>query len=325
MKRLLFLALAVPALAQDPATGAPLVTRSYPVLPTIEETELEALGEIGDDGFVIQMSPDKISTSDWLRGYAAERGVSWPEGSEVAYLPSIGRVRMRNTEANHAILRDILAEWSTDATVVVGLRYLVSDTSSADPFAALPTVRDAERPADAPAVRARVVETNAFSPLLAAAQNIRVHDAAPQFTSWGRREWTAIVTHTWRVPTCSSTTVVWNIGTEAPDSNGLFRVSLKATLSGKPDSDAERTSARYEATASLTLGSSDMLLLGPVPVANISTNAVAWFTMTVAPALHSDEDPFALDSHAESAEKTHAESAENAEPQPHAEFAERAE
>ena len=321
------LALALPSLAQDPATNAPLVTRSYRVAPTIEEAKLPALYAIGDDDITIFTSSDTISTSDWLREYAAERGVSWPVGSELAYLPSIGQVRVRNTETNHTILRDILAQWSTDRMVAIGLRCLVSDADT-DPFAALPTVRDADRPADAPAVRARVVETEAFAPLLAAAKSIRVHDDIPHFTSWGRRQMAATVSHEWRVPKCFSTTVAWNVVAEEPGTNGLSRVSLKATLSGNPDPDAERISAHYAATASLALGGTDQLLLGPVPAGNISTNpnAVAWFAVTVTPAWLADEDPFAPDFHAESADdESHAESAENAEVEPHAEAAEGAE
>ena len=114
---------AVPCLAQDPATSAapaaePLVARSYPVLPTIEATKILDCGAPDDQDGPFRISkPNALEppTSVWLKGYAAARGVTWPEGSDLVYEPYRGEVRAFNTEANHAILRDILAQWQRQA------------------------------------------------------------------------------------------------------------------------------------------------------------------------------------------------------------------
>ena len=56
-------------------------------------------------------TPPLTSFEDWFRGYTAERGVSWPEGSSLAYSPLLGRIDVRNTEANHALFRRVVARW----------------------------------------------------------------------------------------------------------------------------------------------------------------------------------------------------------------------
>ena len=298
------LALALPALAQDPATNA----------ATAQTTESSStVGMVDLDSVKLSVLLDQAREA-YATGQCET--ANWLTSEILRFDPTNAPALEFLRQSRHVRHVEEIYAPRTNVTVVIGLRCLVSDTSAADPFAALPNVRDAERPADAPAVRARVVETEAFAPLLAAAKNIRVHDDIPRFTCWGRRDWVATVSHAWRVPKCFSTTVSWNVVAEEPDTNGLSRVSLKATLSGNPDPDAERTSAQYAAAASLTLGGADQLLLGPVPASNISTNpnAIAWFAVTVAPAWLSDEDPFSPDFHTESAEpELHAKSAKRAE------------
>ena len=114
---------AVPCLAQDPATSAapaaePLVARSYPVLPIIDQTMMIDCGREEEPNGLIRISKEsdtEISAADWLKGYTAKRGVTWPEGSAIEWVPIRGEVRAFNTEANHAILRDIVAQWQRQA------------------------------------------------------------------------------------------------------------------------------------------------------------------------------------------------------------------
>ena len=105
---------AATARAQDPAT---LVDRSYPVLPPIQETYLQSVDHDYDPDpnapwrLSTGPTPPLTSFEDWFRGYTAERGVTWPEGSSLSYLPLLGRIDVRNTEANHALFRFIVARW----------------------------------------------------------------------------------------------------------------------------------------------------------------------------------------------------------------------
>ena len=105
---------AAAARAQDPAT---LVDRSYPVLPLILETYLMSVDPDYDPNpnapwcLSVPRDPPLPSFEDWFRGYTADRGVSWPEGSSLAWLPLFGRIDVRNTEANHALFRRVVARW----------------------------------------------------------------------------------------------------------------------------------------------------------------------------------------------------------------------
>ena len=109
------LALAVAtARAQDPAT---LVDRSYPVLPPIQEAYRLSVDPDYDPNpnapwrLSAPRDPPLPSFEDWFRDYTAEYGVTWPEGSSRSYLPLFGRIDVRNTEANHALFRFIVARW----------------------------------------------------------------------------------------------------------------------------------------------------------------------------------------------------------------------
>ena len=117
MKKLaLVLPLLALAAAADPAE--PLVARSYPVLPIIDQTMVIDCGWEEEPNGLIRISKEsdtEISTADWLKGYTAKRGVTWPEGSAIEWVPIRGEVRAFNTEANHAILRDIVAQWQRQA------------------------------------------------------------------------------------------------------------------------------------------------------------------------------------------------------------------
>ncbi len=104
--------------AAAPAAADALVDRSYPVLPTIQEAHLQSVDPDYDPNpnapwrlSTGPTTPPLTSFEDWFRGYTAERGVSWPEGSSLAYSPLLGRIDVRNTEANHALFRRVVARW----------------------------------------------------------------------------------------------------------------------------------------------------------------------------------------------------------------------
>ena len=119
MKRLLLLAVLTAGLCPDRSAAADaLVDRSYPVLPLIQEAHLQSVNPDYDSNpnapwrlSTGPTTPPLTSFEDWFRGYTAERGVSWPEGSSLAYSPLLGRIDVRNTEANHALFRRVVARW----------------------------------------------------------------------------------------------------------------------------------------------------------------------------------------------------------------------
>ena len=112
-----FVLAAAAVAAAAPAAADALVDRSYPVLPLILETYLMSVDPDYDPNpnapwcLSVPRDPPLPSFEDWFRGYTAERGVSWPEGSSLVRSELFGRVDVRNTEANHALFRDIVARW----------------------------------------------------------------------------------------------------------------------------------------------------------------------------------------------------------------------
>ena len=147
---LLFLALAAARAAADDAA---LVTRRYDVLPSIESYFTPDSGNPGDP-FVFRVcgqGDNGAGVEDALRDYAAERGVTWPEGSGVEYLPASGCVEMRNTEANHAVFRDVVARFAAfqirvraqfvsvapDAVAALGLEDVLGGSLAPEEWSAL--------------------------------------------------------------------------------------------------------------------------------------------------------------------------------------------
>ena len=147
---LLFLALAAARAAADDAA---LVTRRYDVLPSIESYFTPCSDNPGDP-FVLRVcgqGDNGAGVGDALRDYAAERGVTWPEGSGVEYLPASGCVEMRNTEANHAVFRDVVARFAAfqiraraqfvsvapDAVAALGLEDVLGGSLAPEEWAAL--------------------------------------------------------------------------------------------------------------------------------------------------------------------------------------------
>ena len=146
---LLFLAFAAARAAADDAA---LVTRRYDVLPSIESYFTPGSGNPGDPFVLACGSTDSAPlVGDALRDYAAERGVTWPEGSGVEYLPASGCVEMRNTEANHAVFRDVVARFAAfqiraraqfvsvapDAVAALGLEDVLGGSLAPEEWAAL--------------------------------------------------------------------------------------------------------------------------------------------------------------------------------------------
>ena len=140
------------AAARAAADDAALVTRRYDVLPSIVSYFTPDSGNPGDPFVLACGSTDSAPlVGDALRDYAAERGVTWPEGSGVEYLPASGCVEMRNTEANHAVFRDVVARFaafqiraqaqfvsvSPDAVAALGLEDVLGGSLAPEEWSAL--------------------------------------------------------------------------------------------------------------------------------------------------------------------------------------------
>jgi len=152
MKKLAILLLALIAAARAAADDAALVTRRYDVLPSIESYFTPGSGNPADPFALVRGSTDSAPlVGDALRDYAAERGVTWPEGSGVEYLPASGCVEMRNTEANHALFRDVVARFAAfqiraraqfvsvapDAVAALGLEDVLGGSLAPEEWSAL--------------------------------------------------------------------------------------------------------------------------------------------------------------------------------------------
>ena len=91
-----------------------LITRSYNILPTITERVSAAQNEMGDGGkkgeggnFLGQ--EDMSGKQDW-KAVFGDFGVPWPEGSSIAYIPTIGKLRVKNTAENLAVFEQVLED-----------------------------------------------------------------------------------------------------------------------------------------------------------------------------------------------------------------------
>ena len=88
-----------------------LVHRMYNVLPSIGErlTQIGSAREGGggsDDPFGITAGKVE-ATSDW-KEFFGKLGVPWPDGSTVEYMPSIGKLVVKNTATNLSTLEQVL-------------------------------------------------------------------------------------------------------------------------------------------------------------------------------------------------------------------------
>ncbi|MBR4170024.1 MAG: hypothetical protein IKR48_00070 [Kiritimatiellae bacterium] len=90
-----------------------LITRSYNVLSSISDRVSAAQSEIasskkgGDNTFLQQ--DDMSQKQDW-KAFFGELGVQWPEGSSIAYVSTIGKLRVKNTAENLAVFEQVLED-----------------------------------------------------------------------------------------------------------------------------------------------------------------------------------------------------------------------
>ena len=90
-----------------------LITRSYNVLSSISErvssaqTEMASSKKGGDNTFLQQ--DDMSQKQDW-KVFFGDLGVQWPEGSSIAYVSTIGKLRVKNTAENLAVFEQVLED-----------------------------------------------------------------------------------------------------------------------------------------------------------------------------------------------------------------------
>ena len=94
------------------ATTDEMQHRMYSVLPTIQEVQL-SLGGGRQGGSGDQDDPwtlgggERKANDDW-KTFFGDLGVAWPDGSTVKYMPTIGKLVVRNTPDNLATLEQVL-------------------------------------------------------------------------------------------------------------------------------------------------------------------------------------------------------------------------
>ena len=106
-----------------------LIHRMYNVLPSIGE-RINTIGGSdnqgsGDSGDPFAMSAGTTeTTTDW-KGFFQKLGVNWPDESSVTYMPSIGKLVVKNTATNLATLEQVLGALNvTPFQVEVEVRFV---------------------------------------------------------------------------------------------------------------------------------------------------------------------------------------------------------
>ena len=90
--------------------------RYYPVVPSFCERMMFACEDMKNvESEVVADETD--DEGDW-KLFFARFDVTWPEGSSIRYIPAIGKLRVRNTPENHALLADALREMRANPTLV---------------------------------------------------------------------------------------------------------------------------------------------------------------------------------------------------------------
>ena len=89
-----------------------LIHRMYNVLPNIVERTVSLGGSnasgSGDSGDPFAISTGEVkATTDW-KAFFSKLGVAWPDESTVEYMPSIGKLVVKNTASNLATLEQVL-------------------------------------------------------------------------------------------------------------------------------------------------------------------------------------------------------------------------
>ena len=94
------------------ATTEDMQHRMYSVLPSIQEVQLKLgtsrAGGSGDAGDPWQIGgAEREANNDW-KTFFGDLGVAWPDGSSIKYMPTIGKLVVRNTPDNLATLEQVL-------------------------------------------------------------------------------------------------------------------------------------------------------------------------------------------------------------------------
>ena len=107
------------------ATTEEMVTRSYPVLASfmdkmnIAAEDVKGLAQRG--GFNSSTSAnaggEENQEKDWKQFFEL-LGVKWPEGSQIMYIKTIGKLRVKNTYENLAELEQALTEMNADPKLI---------------------------------------------------------------------------------------------------------------------------------------------------------------------------------------------------------------
>ena len=110
-----------------------LFTRSYNVLASLTDRVNAAKSEMQNNqgGLGSNMdTADMSQTQDWKQ-FFGELGVQWPEGSTIAYIAAIGKLRVRNTTEQLAVFEQILEDLNvTPRLIEIEARFV--EVSQAD-------------------------------------------------------------------------------------------------------------------------------------------------------------------------------------------------
>ena len=106
-------------------TDAEMVTRSYPVLSSFMERTGQAVADMkemktaGFGGNAARNNDDgeENQERDW-KEFFKMLGVQWPEGSQIMYIKTIGKLRVKNTYENLAELEKALTEMNADPKLI---------------------------------------------------------------------------------------------------------------------------------------------------------------------------------------------------------------
>ncbi len=107
------------------ATTEEMVTRSYPVLASfmdkmnIAAEDVRGLAQRGgfNSGTSANAGGEENQEKDWKQFFEL-LGVKWPEGSQIMYIKTIGKLRVKNTYENLAELEQALTEMNADPKLI---------------------------------------------------------------------------------------------------------------------------------------------------------------------------------------------------------------
>jgi general secretion pathway protein D len=106
-----------------------IISRSYNVLPTLQERVSSVRREMGSSqrdtgGFMEPIADLDDTRADW-KEFFKSMGVEWPDGSSVAYVPSIGKLQVANTEENLSKLESVLEDLNvTPSQIEIEARFV---------------------------------------------------------------------------------------------------------------------------------------------------------------------------------------------------------